>query len=86
MTQFDLHHGDCLARMAKLPATSVDLVVTSPPYNLGIAYRKYSDKEDRETYLTRCHDSSAQIRRILKPAGSFFLNIGSAPSNSDAAA
>jgi site-specific DNA-methyltransferase (adenine-specific) len=81
MTQFDLHHGECLAGMSRLPATSVDLVVTSPPYNLGIAYRKYSDSAARETYLSWCHDWSAQIRRILKPAGSFFLNVGSAPSN-----
>jgi site-specific DNA-methyltransferase (adenine-specific) len=48
---------------------------------LGIAYRKYSDSAARETYLSWCHDWSAQIRRILKPAGSFFLNVGSAPSN-----
>jgi site-specific DNA-methyltransferase (adenine-specific) len=81
MTQFDLHQGDCLAGMSKLPAASVALIVTSPPYNLGIAYRKYSDTAARETYLSWCHDWSTQIRRILKPAGSFFLNVGSAPSN-----
>ena len=81
MNQFDLHHGECLAGMSRLPATSVDLVVTSPPYNLGITYRKYSDTAAREIYLSWCHDWATQIRRILKPAGSFFLNVGSAPSN-----
>ena len=47
MTQFDLHLGDCVAGMAHLEAASVDLVVTSPPYNLGIRYGKYSDSQDR---------------------------------------
>jgi site-specific DNA-methyltransferase (adenine-specific) len=67
--------------MAHLPAGDVDLVVTSPPYNLGIRYRKYSDRQDRQSYLNWCTTWAAQIRRVLKPGGSFFLNIGSAPSN-----
>jgi site-specific DNA-methyltransferase (adenine-specific) len=67
--------------MADLPKEHVDLVVTSPPYNLGIRYGKFSDRQDRTTYLRWCGDWAAQIRRVLKSSGSFFLNIGSAPSN-----
>ena len=67
--------------MAELPGESVDLVVTSPPYNLGIRYGKFSDRQDRQSYLRWCTEWAAQVRRILKPNGSFFLNIGSAPSN-----
>ena len=37
-TAFDLRAGDCLVGMTALSAESVDLVVTSPPYNLDIAY------------------------------------------------
>lgn len=81
VTQFDLHHEDCLKGMAHLPDEHVDLVVTSPPYNLGIAYGKYSDRQDRQSYLRWCTEWAAQVQRILKPDGSFFLNIGSAPSN-----
>ena len=81
MTEFDLRDQDCIEGMSRLPATSVDLVVTSPPYNLGIAYRKYSDTVARETYLSWCHDWATQLQRILKPSGSFFLNVGAAPSN-----
>ena len=33
-----LIHGDCLLVMSELPAESVDVVVTSQPYNLGIGY------------------------------------------------
>ncbi len=67
--------------MAGLPETSVDLVVTSPPYNLGIRYGKYSDREDRSIYLKWSAAWAQQVRRVLKPDGSFFLNIGAAPSN-----
>src|SRR5216110_562485 len=67
--------------MAGLPEGGVDLVVTSPPYNLGVRYRKYSDRLDRESYLNWCATWATGIRRILKPTGSFFLNVGSAPSN-----
>ena len=67
--------------MARLPDGDVDLVVTSPPYNLGVRYRKYYDSQDRKSYLNWCATWATQVRRILKPDGSFFLNIGAAPSN-----
>jgi len=79
--QFDLRQEDCIEAMSRLPDRSVDLVVTSPPYNLGIRYRKFSDRQDRRLYLNWCAEWAAQIRRILKPSGSLFLNIGAAPSN-----
>ncbi|MEY2440355.1 MAG: hypothetical protein QOI34_1740 [Verrucomicrobiota bacterium] len=67
--------------MTGLRKGSVDLVVTSPPYNLGIRYGRYSDKQNRESYLVWCGEWASQVRRILQPDGSFFLNIGAAPSN-----
>jgi site-specific DNA-methyltransferase (adenine-specific) len=81
VTSFDLRLGDCLEGMRNLPELSVDLVVTSPPYNLGIAYSHYSDRQGRADYLDRCHQWAAQIRRLLKLDGSLFLNLGAAPSN-----
>ena len=50
---FELHLGDCVAGMAGLPDNSIDLVVTSPPYNLGIKYSKYEDTMERRAYLDR---------------------------------
>jgi site-specific DNA-methyltransferase (adenine-specific) len=81
MTEFDFRQEDCVKGMSRLPIEHVDLVVTSPPYNLGVHYRKYSDREDRQSYLRWSREWAAQVQRILKPSGSFFLNIGSAPSN-----
>ena len=67
--------------MSELPDDSVDLVVTSPPYNLGINYRSYSDNSPRNAFLDWCTGWSAQIMRVLREDGSFFLNLGGSPSN-----
>jgi len=67
--------------MARLPAGSIDLVVTSPPYNLGIRYSKFSDRADRAGYLQWCKTWAAEIARLLKRSGSFFLNVGASPAN-----
>ena len=81
MTEFDLRRQDCITGMSRLAVGSIDLVVTSPPYNLGISYGKYSDRQDRRSYLGWCGEWAGQVRRVLRPDGSFFLNIGAAPSN-----
>lgn len=81
MTEFELREEDCIEGMARLRKSSIDLVVTSPPYNLGVRYSRYSDRQDRRSYLRWCAQWGTQVRRILRPDGSFFLNIGSAPSN-----
>ena len=80
-TAFHLHLGDCLVGMKALPAESVNVVVTSPPYNLDIAYRSFRDDAPRETFLEWCALWAAEVRRVLKPDGSFFLNVGAAPAN-----
>ena len=81
MTVFELHREDCVRGMAELPAASIDIVVTSPPYNLGIRYSKFSDTADRMSYLRWCKTWVAEIARLLRPDGSFFLNVGAAPAN-----
>ena len=78
---FELRHGDCIAGMQTLGAESVDVVVTSPPYNLGIRYSKFDDTASRDEYLEWSQHWAAEVRRVLKPEGSFFLNVGSAPAN-----
>lgn len=80
-TQFDLRLGDCVAGMKNLPDESVDLVVTSPPYNLGISYQSYNDKLSSEDYLAWSLQWAGEVQRVLKPDGSFFLNVGAAPAH-----
>jgi site-specific DNA-methyltransferase (adenine-specific) len=67
--------------MSLLTDQSVDVVVTSPPYNIGVRYRQFSDRQDRRSYLKWCAEWAAQIERVLNPNGSFFVNIGGPPSN-----
>lgn len=43
-------NGNCLDEMSKFPEGSVDLVVTSPPYNVGIDYDVHSDTMTMEEY------------------------------------
>jgi site-specific DNA-methyltransferase (adenine-specific) len=68
--------GDSLAAMRTLPANSVDLVVTSPPYD---GQPKYGDGEsyDRAWYEGYFLDVAAEVRRVLHPHGSFVLNYRS---------
>lgn len=80
-TQFILAEQDCIAGMKELPAESIDLVVTSPPYNLGIKYSKYEDEKEREEYLDWCVQWATEVKRVLKGDGSFFLNLGASARN-----
>jgi len=80
-TKCELIHGDCIKGMAAMPDGSVDLCVTSPPYNLGIEYGRYNDRVARKEYLDWTKKWVAEIHRILGESGSFFLNVGASPSN-----
>lgn len=81
MTTFDLRQDDCVRGLGQVRPDTVDLVVTSPPYNLGVRYSRYSDNADRGDYLSWCRTWVAEVARVLKGNGSFFLNVGAAPSN-----
>ena len=70
-----LYRGDCLTVMERLPPDSVDVVVTSPPYNLGLSYRSYADRRAEEDYLDWMVSVAAGIRRLMRADASFFLNI-----------
>src|SRR5436305_1547252 len=83
MTEFDLRRRDCVEGMSRLPNEHVDLAVTSPPYNLGVRYRKFFDQQDRQSYLRWCRKWAAEVRTILKWSGSFFLTSGSPTRGSD---
>ncbi len=76
---FNLINGDCLVHMQAIASESVDLIVTSPPYNIGIAYNSYEDRKTWEEYRAWCLQWAAEIKRVMKEDASFFLNVGNAP-------
>ena len=77
-----LYNEDCRTGMIKrVQPGSVDVVVTSPPYNIGKKYNSYDDNIGRGEYLDWLTEIAGQIKLCLKDNGSFFLNIGSKPSD-----
>ncbi len=76
-----LRTGDCMELLAELEPASVDVVVTSPPYNLGIRYGRYDDRAPREDYLAWIGAWAERIREILAEDGSLFLNVGGTPAD-----
>lgn len=68
--------GDSLAAMRGIPAESVDLVFTSPPF--ALTRKKEYGNEPIERYLAWFVPFCEEIKRILKPDGSFVLDIGGA--------
>ena len=82
--------GDCLEVMKKIPDKSVDLVVTSPPYNKNSANRKYNPKDSwskagisygdfkddlpEDIYQENQKQIIRELVRVIKPSGSIFYN------------
>lgn len=77
-----LWNEDCLEGLrSHLAARSVDVVATSPPYNIGIRYGRYRDRRPRAEYLDWIGSFAGRVDRVLSERGSFFLNVGSPPSD-----
>lgn len=68
-------NGDCIVEMGKLPESSIDLVVTSPPYNVGIDYDTHDDNKSMEDYWEFTKQWLTQSFRILKDDGRIAINI-----------
>lgn len=69
-----LFHGDCLTLLRSLRGASVDLVVSSPPYNLG---KEYEARKALDHYLEEQRIVLTECARVLKPTGSLFWQVGS---------
>src|SRR5436305_12095159 len=72
--------GDALAILRSFPPACIDCCMTSPPY---WGQRAYSDEgigleSSPEEYIEHMLAMSREIKRVLKPTGSFWLNIGDA--------
>lgn len=77
-----LYLQDCLVGMREqLKPASVDVVVTSPPYNLGIKYSQYNDSVSRADYLKWIEQWAEIVKSVLQENGSLFLNVGAKPTD-----
>lgn len=68
--------GDCLIEMPKLAPGSVDLVFADPPFNINYTYDVYKDCLPDGKYIGWTEKWGAEVKRILKPNGTFWLSIG----------
>ena len=66
--------GDCIEVMKEMESDSIDLVVTSPPYNIGIDYGVWKDNLGWDEYYEWCRKWLKRIYKILKEDGRFCLN------------
>ncbi|MDP3986698.1 MAG: DNA methyltransferase, partial [Nanoarchaeota archaeon] len=67
--------GDCIEALKGLPENSVDIIVTSPPYNLSMEYSEYEDFISHEKYMDFNKNWIEQLYRVSKSDGRFCLNI-----------
>lgn len=68
-----LHLGDCVGMLKSIPAEAADLVVTSPPYNLG---KEYERRIDLDEYIGQQKKVIEESVRVLKPSGSICWQVG----------
>ena len=69
MTDWTVHHGDCLEVLRTLPDCIVDAVVTDPPYGLSFMGRKWD-------YDVPSVDVWSECLRVLKPGGHLLAFAG----------
>lgn len=84
MKDIELWQGDCLELIKNIPDKSIDLIITSPPYNLGKkhhtgghvfdAYSTYDDNMPEELYQKWQIEILNECFRILKDDGSMWYN------------
>ena len=68
-------NGDCVEVMKELPEGSIDLIVTSPPYGVNIAYDVHDDDMEISEYLEFSRKWLTEAYKLLKDDGRIALNI-----------
>src|SRR3990167_7423227 len=71
--------GDTFTELKKLPAESVDCVITSPPYwglrDYGVV-GQFGLEKTPEEYVAKMVEVFGEVKRVLKKEGTFWLNLG----------
>lgn len=76
--QIVIYHGDCLKLLSTIPDESLQLIVTSPPYNIG---KEYEKRLKLETYLEQQATVIRECVRGLSPRGSICWQVGNYVDN-----
>ena len=83
ITEYHLIQGDALQVLPTMDQNSIDLVVTSPPYNVGIDYEddKITDDKPFKEYYNFAFETVKEIYRVLKKDGRFCIEIAGSGRN-----
>ncbi len=73
-----VHHGDCLKLLSTIPDESLQLIVTSPPYNIG---KEYEKRLKLEKYIEQQAAVIRECVRSLSPRGSICWQVGNYVDN-----
>ena len=76
MSNIDIVTGDALDELKKIDASSVDLVIADPPYNLGKDYGNNHDVKGFDEYLQFSRNWLGEAHRVLKPTGTLYVFMG----------
>ncbi len=68
-----VYSGDCMDLLSKIPDGTLQLVVTSPPYNIG---KEYEKRLHLDSYLAQQERVIAECVRALSPKGSICWQVG----------
>lgn len=68
-----LYTGDCVNVLKKIRKESVRLIITDPPYNIGLKYGIYKDRKPKEKFLEYLEKRLMECVRVLKPNGTLYL-------------
>jgi site-specific DNA-methyltransferase (adenine-specific) len=71
-----IHNSDCIEGLREIADGTVDLAFADPPFNIGYDYDVYQDRLESDRYLAWSRQWTAEVVRVLKPTGTFWLAIG----------
>lgn len=68
--------GDCVKVLNGVDEPFADLIFADPPFNIGYKYDKYNDRVKTKKYFKWTRQWMTACKKVLKPAGSFYIAIG----------
>lgn len=72
---YSLLKGDNIKIIKGMEEESVDICITSPPYNLDMPYGEHNDSMPYDVYLDTIEETFTEVKRVLKKDGHLFLNV-----------
>ena len=72
----NIYNEDCVDTINRICSQSLDLTLTSPPYNVNLDYDAYQDSRPIDEYIDWLSDIFLKIYDKTKPGGRLVINIG----------